>query len=206
MGRTPKISTDEIIAAAREVFLDRGAGASTAEIAERAGISEASIFKRFATKQDLFVAAIGVPKTPAWEKRLERDIPASEFKAELIEILSEMFASYQDILPRALMMMSPLKLLRTQQFVPPPVRDSKLLADFLDRAIAAGAIAPCNATAVAHTLVGAVHNYTMTQSLLAKFPAAAAPMKDRSIAPEDFIHHLVETIWWGISPDSPRSK
>jgi AcrR family transcriptional regulator len=55
MARSPKITNEEILAAAREGF-----GASTLAIAKKAGISEASNFKRFTTKQALFLAAIGV--------------------------------------------------------------------------------------------------------------------------------------------------
>ncbi len=64
MARPPKITNDEILAAARQVFLEEGMGASTLKIAEKAGIAEASIFKRFATKQALFLAAIGISETP----------------------------------------------------------------------------------------------------------------------------------------------
>jgi AcrR family transcriptional regulator len=45
MARPPKITNEEILAAARQVFLEQGEGGSTLEIAEKAGISEASIFK-----------------------------------------------------------------------------------------------------------------------------------------------------------------
>jgi AcrR family transcriptional regulator len=202
MGRTPKITNDEIIQAAREVFLEQGEAASTAEIAQRAGISEASIFKRFATKQELFMAAIGIAKTPAWTARLESDIPPAAFKAELTEILGEMLIFYQDVLPRAVMMMSPMKLLHAKQFVPPPIRDSKLWADFFDRAIASGAIGSCNTQTLAHAIVGAINNYAMTQTLIAKFPDAAEPLKDSTLTPDEFIHSLVATLWSGMAPGS----
>jgi AcrR family transcriptional regulator len=49
-----------VLAAAVEVFAERGyAGASTAEIAHRAGVAEGTIFKRFKTKKDLLLGAIG---------------------------------------------------------------------------------------------------------------------------------------------------
>ena len=59
MARPTSIKDETIVAAAREVFLERGIQATTAEVAERAGVSEGSVFKRFKTKSELFRAAMG---------------------------------------------------------------------------------------------------------------------------------------------------
>jgi AcrR family transcriptional regulator len=47
-----------IVAAATEVFAERGLEASTAEIADRAGVGEATLFRRFPTKDDLIAAIV----------------------------------------------------------------------------------------------------------------------------------------------------
>jgi len=47
-----------ILAAAADVFAARGLDASTAEIARRAGVGEATLFRRFPTKDDLIVAIL----------------------------------------------------------------------------------------------------------------------------------------------------
>jgi AcrR family transcriptional regulator len=47
-----------ILAAASDVFAERGLDASTAEIARRAGVGEATLFRRFPSKQDLVVAIL----------------------------------------------------------------------------------------------------------------------------------------------------
>jgi AcrR family transcriptional regulator len=47
-----------ILAAAGLVFAERGLEASTAEIARRAGVGEATLFRRFPTKDDLIVAIL----------------------------------------------------------------------------------------------------------------------------------------------------
>ena len=49
---------DRIIAAAIEVFAERGLEASTAEIAHRAEVGEATLFRRFPTKDDLVIAIV----------------------------------------------------------------------------------------------------------------------------------------------------
>jgi AcrR family transcriptional regulator len=61
MARTKTISDTELLATAREVFVERGFGASTREIARRAGISEGVLFQRYATKRELFFAAMVLP-------------------------------------------------------------------------------------------------------------------------------------------------
>lgn len=47
-----------IVAAAAEVFAERGLDASTAEIAERAGVGEATVYRRFPTKDALVTAIV----------------------------------------------------------------------------------------------------------------------------------------------------
>ena len=47
-----------ILAAAREVFAEEGSEASIADVAERAGVGTATIFRRFPTKEDLLAAVV----------------------------------------------------------------------------------------------------------------------------------------------------
>jgi AcrR family transcriptional regulator len=47
-----------IVEAARAVFAERGLEASTADIAHRAGVGEATLFRRFPTKDDLITAIV----------------------------------------------------------------------------------------------------------------------------------------------------
>lgn len=61
MGRKKTIADAELLDAARGVFVEEGFGASTKEIARRAGVSEGVIYQRFATKDELFFAAMIPP-------------------------------------------------------------------------------------------------------------------------------------------------
>jgi AcrR family transcriptional regulator len=61
MGRRKLVQDDELLAVAREVFVEQGIAASTREIARRAGISEAVIYQRHPTKAHLFFAAMVPP-------------------------------------------------------------------------------------------------------------------------------------------------
>ena len=56
----PKIKTDEqLLAAARSAFIEFGGAVSTTVIAENAGVSQATLFKRFGTKEQLMKRALG---------------------------------------------------------------------------------------------------------------------------------------------------
>lgn len=202
MARPPKITNEEILAAARQVFLEQGEGGSTLEIAEKAGISEASIFKRFITKQALFLAAIGISETPQYVKLLSSQTPTAAIRLELTEICTQMLGFYQEMMPRVFMMMSQTKS-SLPPMVPPPLRDSQLIAGYLDRAIAQGHLKPCDSMTIAHAIVGSIQSYSMTRMVSNKipFPIPFVLPKLKLIEPTTFIHNLIETLWVGIAPE-----
>jgi AcrR family transcriptional regulator len=61
MGRAKQVSDQAVLEAAKAAFVEDGYGASTREIARRAGISEAVLFQRYRTKLELFYAAMIPP-------------------------------------------------------------------------------------------------------------------------------------------------
>jgi AcrR family transcriptional regulator len=61
MGRKKLVSDEQLLEAAREVFSTQGLTATTRAVARQAGISEAVVFQRYATKADLFFAAMVPP-------------------------------------------------------------------------------------------------------------------------------------------------
>jgi AcrR family transcriptional regulator len=66
-GRPISVTDETIFDATRAVYTEVGVTASAVEIAKRAGVSEATIFKRFASKAGLFRAALGLD-----DRELER--------------------------------------------------------------------------------------------------------------------------------------
>ena len=200
MARPPKITNTEILAAARQVFLEHGGNASTLLIAQKAGISEAAIFKRFATKQALFLAAIGITEIREWVGVLANDTPTAAVKAELMEICGQMLEFYQEVMPRVFMMMTQGNSACPPVVPPPPVRDSLLLVGYLDRALAQGHLRSCDTTTLAYTIVGAMTNYVVNQNIAAKLPVGLPLPEVHQLEPATFIHNLIETLWVGIAP------
>lgn len=64
MARPRQFPDEEILSAAREVFLEHGASASTTLVADKCGMSQAALFKRFGTKRELFLTAMRPPLPP----------------------------------------------------------------------------------------------------------------------------------------------
>lgn len=74
MARPRLIDERELLDAARAVFIARGAEATTREVAEAAGVSQAVLFQRYGTKRRLFFAAM-LPAPPTLDMLLG-DMPA----------------------------------------------------------------------------------------------------------------------------------
>jgi AcrR family transcriptional regulator len=203
MARPRKITDEEILNAAKQVFLEKGVEASTLEIAELAGISEGSIFKRFSTKRALFLAAMSLSANPPWAKLLSQQEPTAETKQQLIQVCIQMIEGYQEILPRVMMVASQgqMPFPPPGGLLPPPIRDRQLLETFLLRAIANGYLHPsCDATTASYMIVGTIVNYVMSQTIATKMscPLPGLP----TIPPEELSHSLVNSLWHGIAPES----
>src|SRR5690349_9659811 len=99
-GRPPSISDDDILEAAREAFLEQGVGATTAEIARRAGISESVLFHRYKTKEALFMAVMdrAVRVSPAVEG-LPDQVGRGEIADHLFEVGTAMVEDAKKTIP-----------------------------------------------------------------------------------------------------------
>ncbi|OUL27163.1 TetR family transcriptional regulator [Nostoc sp. RF31YmG] len=194
MARVPRITNQQILTAAREAFLQKGFGCSTQEIAQKIGISEASIFKRFSTKEELFFAAMGIPETPPWVKEMESLSGKGELKENLIQLCLGILEFHRDVMPRIMMLRSRGNALPELgvKLESKPIQDIKLLTAFLEHEIEQGRLRACQPQAIAHILLGSLMNYIFLEQI-------SSP----EYIPTDelvFIQNLVDILWQGISP------
>jgi AcrR family transcriptional regulator len=146
MGRKKSISDADLLEVARAVFIDEGIGASTKEIARRAGISEGVIYQRFTTKDELFFAAMIPPPAD-----LTTMFQPSRFKGrKLVEKLTlSMLEFSRQALPVMLpLMMHPgfrLEDLAERQPDSPIFVLRREIGPFLHRESAAGRLGPVDA-------------------------------------------------------------
>ncbi|MBI5795511.1 MAG: TetR/AcrR family transcriptional regulator [Planctomycetes bacterium] len=164
MGRPKIIETDDLLRIARETFLEKGVGAPISEIAKRAGISEAAIFKRFPTKSGLFFAALGFPKIDVRgevEKRSAGKNTIQKLEAILLLFLEYLIES-MPILTTLISHPSFNPAEFAEKFPEAPINSLVTeLARFLESEKLAGRIGNCDPLVVAGVLFSSIHSFAM---------------------------------------------
>jgi len=207
MARPVTISDEQILDAAREVFLEEGFTAPTARIADRAGVSEGSLFNRFKTKVGLFFAAIGVPMVSPWHETLDRFSGQGDLRKNLVEIFRQMLAHEAQVMPRIMMLWaskagartSPPEMLRRMareagMEAPPPIQDVLRLAAFFTREIELGRMRRCDPKAAAIVFDSVVRSASMMRML-----GAVPGTEGRDLPPA-----IVEFLWPSFAPTPKR--
>jgi AcrR family transcriptional regulator len=198
MARPNLIRDEDILEAARAVFLERGVRATTAEVAERAGVSEGTLFKRFGSKALLFKAAMRVETNV---EALEEGLAALR-DAEGLELIEGVVRAIVRILQKVV----PIILLTTGGNAaaseipdelkgpnPMPLRAVRVTAAFFEGAIRAGKLRPVDAEILARSVIGAVWHFVFLGEALG---AVAFPMPEGT-----FVRGLVDLVWGGVAPD-----
>jgi AcrR family transcriptional regulator len=202
MARPVSIKDETIIEAARQVFLERGIQATTAEVAERAGVSEGSIFKRFKSKPELFRAAME-EGPPAFLTTLVDRAGKGDLLENLFVLGMEILAFFRAHMP--LMMMSwsnpgptglPAAISGPN---PPPVRALKSLAGYFEAEMRAGRIRRQDPEIVARSFIGSLNHFVFFELL--HRDDGALPL-----AAETYVRGLTNLLWEGLRPPPPAAK
>lgn len=194
MGRPTTISTERVVEVARAAFLERGFAVSTAEIARELGISEGSIYKRFPTKQRLFLAAMDLPDCDfalAWPALAGQGDPRSH----LLAMGSRLIAHFRLLIPRTVMLhkqpcVSAMDALSSPDDLPPRVVLGAV-TEFLRREIARGAVGSCDPDVTARMFIGALHTHVFFEVLGIRDDSAAED--------QGFVTAVVSTLMDGIA-------
>jgi AcrR family transcriptional regulator len=104
MGRQKTISDEEVLRIARNLFREQGHTATTREIAQAAGISEAVLYQRFGSKDQLFFAAMH-PGGPDLEQLLGPKDPSEDARAYLHAVVGRLGEHFAEVIPLALRVM-----------------------------------------------------------------------------------------------------
>jgi AcrR family transcriptional regulator len=105
VGRHKAISDQEVVRVARELFRAQGHTVSTREVAEAAGISEATLYQRFGSKDDLFFAAMH-PRGPDIDALLGPDEPPEDAHMYLQGVVVRIGKYFAEVIPLALRVMT----------------------------------------------------------------------------------------------------
>jgi AcrR family transcriptional regulator len=167
MGRPEVIERSELLDIARDVFQDRGMKATTAEVAQRAGISEGALFKRFKTKAALFRAAVEhVGEAPAWITSLPARVGRGSLASELEALALEMLQFARTLMPCVLMAHANNgdgELPVWQGTVPPPIRALKALATYFEAEMKLGRVRAGDPEIYARSFAGPIMHFVVME-------------------------------------------
>lgn len=203
MGRPAIIDDEALLEAARALFLRKGVSATTAEVARRAGISEASIFKRYKTKQELFLAAMRAERERLdLVGQLRKQIAAVGLREALVARGVELIAFVSRVLPLAMISWS-----GRGAFGAPgnaagrgaPFKDAEELVTLLAAEMRAGRLRKQDPWLVLRVFIAAVQHYVLLGSV---FKTQLGP----PLSPEAYMRGIVDLIWGGIGTEIPGQK
>lgn len=167
MPRHKTIADDEILAVARSLFLKEGVKASTRTLANLAGISEAVIFQRFGTKEDLFFAAMVLPKA-----QLEIMFDVQPGKKQVITNLTaislQIVAYFREVMPVFLSLIShPAFDMQTflRRHTVPAEQIGNELIKYLKAEAELGRIRQGNVETVAAILISHLHHLALSETI-----------------------------------------
>ncbi len=197
MGRPRRISDDDIAREARLVFLSQGPGASTEKIARKLGVSQAALFKRVPTKDELLVLALCPRDTPLVLQQLpmgpDLDRPVPQ---QLTELVRSLLGFFRDLMP-ALLTLKASGVALERAFpngkVAPPLKVREDMTMWLklahrQRKVRAGDLKP-----MADLILGAIESRCLLEHLAG---AKASNAEDVTFATE-----IVRAAWRGLAPE-----
>jgi len=192
MGRPKQVTDEQIVAAARRCFLERGAGVSAGEIARELGVSHTTLFNRFGSKDALMIAALAPPEKVAWIAALEAGPDDRPIRDQLIEHGTVISAYFQELHAGLSVLraagVKPVR--RTREGESPPARALRALTGWLRRAQTQGRLGKCDVDTLAATILGALHGWALTARLCGESTTAAAG--------ERHVERFIALLWTGI--------
>lgn len=193
MGRNRAIQDEQLLQYAREVFLESGAFGSTREIARRAGVSEATLFKRYPTKAALFLAAME-PEHVDIDAVIHSFTKETDPRQVLTEIGHRILKYFRSAVPVVMHLMAhpsiSMKDVAVHFKSPPDAALTEALAEHFAAANSRGTIKVDNPMATAGLLVAAIHSLAVFE--LMEFHGGKN--MDHLVKP------FVEALWSGMAP------
>lgn len=187
----PKTITDEaILSIAREAFRERGHTATTREIAEKAGISEAILYQRFSNKEELFFASMR-PTNPDLDELLGPESPGEDAANYLVQVVLRIGKYLSEIIPLALHVMThpafdPGRFSKANPMASAIIREGLTIRL---RSLAAGKKLKLKSVdTTARLLVSLAHDWALGNALTQSSPSRR----------ENELKEMVQIVWQGL--------
>ncbi len=160
MARQRQVSNEQILRMARKCFVKHGPSLSTVVIADKLGVSQPALFKRFKSKRELMIAALAPPEVADCITELQAGPDDRTFREQLEELANRVTDYFRDISPCLSVLSSsgiPPKELMQRYAVPPPIAAIRSLTDWLERCAHKGLIRKTEFEATAMAMLGSLH-------------------------------------------------
>jgi AcrR family transcriptional regulator len=203
-GRPPSIDQEELLDVARVVFLEKGFRATTQEVAERAGVSEGSLFHRFRTKEALFRSAMNLDP-----EELQEQVGAtlaSVRGAPIEEALTTLGRRLLDLgrlhIPLLMMTWSNPEPCSEPGHAERKVAYKQILyrvMAYFDEQVQTGKLRAIDTEALTRVFMGALHHYCMVRVM--------NPESENVMIPENmYLRGLVDLILHGALPPTSKAE
>ena len=194
VGRPKQVTDEQILAAARRCFLERGARVSAEDIARELGLTHTTLFNRFGSKEALMVAALRPPEKIPLVTALEAGPDDRPIRQQLVEHCKVM-SGYFEELQAGLAVLHAAGVSRGKAYSgrrgdPPPVQAFRALTAWLRRAQGEGRLAKCDVDTLAATILGALHNWAFTARVCGQSATPAAGARH--------VERFIDLLWNGI--------
>ena len=201
MPRPRTISNQQILEAAKCCFLEQGPHVNTEVIAKDLGVSSQAILKRFGSKQELMLAALAPDDEAAWIPLVEAGPNDQPIRQQLTMILEELATFFVQLARQISVLhfsgINPRNLMDRYD-EPPPLRDIRILAAWLDRAANKKLIRPVDSSAMAMMMLTSMHGPAMLTDMLGKHPTGHSQCQ--------YVNFVTDIVLQGLQPESEKSS
>jgi AcrR family transcriptional regulator len=152
------------------------------------------IFKRFPTKHELFLAAMGIDRPPFWNEKKLSCAGQGDVRENLEQLCERMLEFVRELLPRIMLMWS--SGIRPHMEIqgnedPPPTRVLDALTQYINKEMQLGRLRAHDPELTARICVGATWNLAFMETV--------GQVEDKE-EPGEFARRLVSTLWSGLKP------
>jgi len=190
----------QILDAAERVVKKRGLARVTArDIAREAGYADGTLYTHFVHKEDIFLAVI-LENLPQLGASLEENVGKRTVNANLEDVVFSALSFYEEIIPLTASFFADSELmLRYREKIHEqnggPQRSYDFLIRYIQEEQRLGRVDEhIDPTSVAVLLLGASFQYVFFQLFMGE--------NTLSVAKQEFVKNLVQTLMQGISPDT----
>lgn len=199
MGRPKTIEDGELLAIARNVFREHGHTVTTRDVAKAAGISQAVLYQRFKTKDDLFIAALTL-NAPNLAPLSGID-PTLAPRAYLAEFAARAKDHFRNAMPSILSVAAHPKYGHEMMGQIHRYNRAGEIAALVGLRLAAwreaGLVRPVETRAFTHAFIHALHSMAMVEVLSGE---TNEPTKSEEL------HAFIDIFWNGLQPVKPTRR